>query len=171
MPGWYDISSFTALAAKSQDEPGIQRSRAYIHSLIAAETAEKGIPPSRILLGGFSQGGALAIIAGLTAPVQLGGVFAMSSYMLLQDKFQDLMPQGSSNKEMKVWMGHGDADPLVRHEWGVQTAEKLREWGWEVDFNTYPGLVHSADPEEMSDLEKWIGDRLPPIGDNPLLQA
>ncbi|KAI9754496.1 MAG: hypothetical protein M4579_004666 [Chaenotheca gracillima] len=165
MPGWYDITSFSALAAKSQDEAGIMRSRSYIHSLIAAETAEKGIPSNRILLGGFSQGGALALLAGLTAPVQLGGVFAMSSYLLLQDKLQGLVPQEQPNKETKVWMGHGDSDPLVKHEWGVLTAEKLREIGFQVEFKTYPDLVHSADPDEIADLEQWIAERLPPLGD------
>ncbi|KAL9596103.1 MAG: hypothetical protein Q9179_004734 [Wetmoreana sp. 5 TL-2023] len=60
-------------------------------------------------------------------------------------------------------MGHGDADPLVKVEWGRETAKELRELGWgSVDFREYKGLVHSADPKEMDDLEEWLGGRLPP---------
>lgn len=61
-------------------------------------------------------------------------------------------------------MGHGDADPLVKLEWGQETAKVLRELGWNVDFRTYKGLVHSADPKEMDDLEEWLDRRLPSQG-------
>lgn len=63
-------------------------------------------------------------------------------------------------------MGHGSVDPLVKYDWGVQTAQTLKEMGWNVDFRTYEGLAHSAEPREIDDLEKWIGERLPPLGDN-----
>lgn len=59
-------------------------------------------------------------------------------------------------------MGHGDADPLVKYEWGVDTSKVLREMGWTVDFRTYKGLAHSADPKEIDDLEKYLTERLPP---------
>lgn len=62
-------------------------------------------------------------------------------------------------------MGHGSVDPLVKYDWGVQTAQRLKEMGWNVDFRTYAGLAHSADPREINDLEEWIGERLPPLGD------
>lgn len=62
-------------------------------------------------------------------------------------------------------MGHGSIDPVVKYDWGLQTAQVLKEMGWSVDFKTYQGLDHSADPNEMDDLEKWINDRLPPLGD------
>ena len=61
-------------------------------------------------------------------------------------------------------MGHGDADPLVKHELGLRTAEALKELGWAVNFNTYKGLAHSADPKEMNDLEAYIEERLPAEG-------
>ena len=57
-------------------------------------------------------------------------------------------------------MGHGDADPLVRYEWGSDTAKALREMGWNVDFRTYPKLAHSATPEEIDDLEAYLNERL-----------
>lgn len=60
-------------------------------------------------------------------------------------------------------MGHGDIDPLVKTAWGVNTAKVLREMGWTVDFRTYKGLGHSADPKEIDDLEKYLAERLPPL--------
>lgn len=147
MPGWYDIKTFDDLAARqagaeagaeAEDEAGIVRSQQYVHSLIRAETADKGISPHRIVLGGFSQGGAISIFAGLTSPVRLGGIFALSSYLLLQRRVRDLIPAERPNRDTPIFMGHGDADPLVRFEWGKMTAEKLTEWGCNVDFRTYP---------------------------------
>ena len=61
-------------------------------------------------------------------------------------------------------MGHGDSDPLVQYQWGVQTEKALTEMGWKVDFRTYKGLAHSADPREIDDLEKYLEERLPSIG-------
>lgn len=63
-------------------------------------------------------------------------------------------------------MGHGDADPVVKYEWGQRTAEKLKEWGWSVDFQTYPGLPHSADPAEIDYLESYLKQRIPDRGES-----
>ena len=60
-------------------------------------------------------------------------------------------------------MGHGDSDPLVQYKWGTDTADELKKMGWNVDFKTYKGLAHSADPKEIDDLEKYIEQRLPSI--------
>ena len=61
-------------------------------------------------------------------------------------------------------MGHGDVDPMVKYEWGSETSKILKEMGWKVDFRTYKGLAHSADPKEIDDLEKYLEERLPPLG-------
>ncbi|RMZ16689.1 hypothetical protein D0860_00842 [Hortaea werneckii] len=168
MPGWYDISDIGDLANRSsEDEPGILRSQKVFHALIAEEIAS-GIPTERIVLGGFSQGGAMSLLAGITSPTKLGGIFGLSSYLLLRDKVQSLVPAESPNKDTGIFMGHGDSDPIVRYEWGQQTAAKLREWGWKVDFRTYLGLVHSAAPQEIDDLEKYLMERIPEVGDKPL---
>lgn len=123
--------------ASREDEPGILKSQKYLHSLIQAETNEKGIPPSRIVLGGFSQGGAMSLFSGITYPQKLGGIFGLSCYMLLRGKIRDMIPAENPNKDTPIFMGHGDADPIVRYEWGQQTAEGLKEWGYQVDFRTY----------------------------------
>ncbi len=182
MRAWYDISSFDDLLQTTADETGILRSQQIVHALVRAETAERGIAPQRIVLGGFSQGGCLALFAGLTSPVRLGGIFALSSYLLIPKRLRELFlaaknssssssssgsGSGSSSSAISssvataassaasttasaagkggpaashappIFMGHGDQDPLIEHEWGVQTASILREWGLSVDFRTY----------------------------------
>ncbi|KAL8686837.1 MAG: hypothetical protein Q9218_006827 [Villophora microphyllina] len=167
MPGWYDIVrlgdpsiAFDDLA-QQQDQPGIFRSKDYFHSLIKAEI-DKGIPSNRIVVGGFSQGGSLSIFAGLTSPFPLAGIFGLSSYLLLGPSLPQLLtPKVKAvNTPTPIFMGHGDSDPLVRLEWGQETAKVVRELGWTVDFRVYKGLQHSADPKEMDDLEKWLEERL-----------
>jgi len=166
MPGWYDIADFSDLANRSDDETGIVRSQKVFHNLIAEEI-KNGIPTERIVLGGFSQGGAMSLMAGTTAPTKLGGIFGLSCYLLLKDKLRSMIPADSPNKDTPIFMGHGDADQVVRHAWGKATAEQLSEWGWKVDFRTYRGLPHSADPEEIDDLEKYLSARIPDLGEAP----
>lgn len=162
MPGWYDIMSFDDIQQR-EDEPGIRRSQAYLHSLIATEI-EKGIPSERIVLGGFSQGGAMSLMSGVTCPTKLGGIFGLSCYLLLQGKLKDMVPESNPNKATQIFMGHGDSDQVVKYQWGQKTADKLKEWGWTVDFKTYKGLPHSADPQEIDDLEAYIKARIPDQG-------
>ena len=81
--------------------------------------------------------------------------------MLLHDKIKDYVTSEAANKDTPVFMGHGDADPLVRYQWGVQTADELKKLGFKVDLHTYHGLGHSADPREIDDLEKFLEARLP----------
>ena len=90
--------------------------------------------------GGFSQGGAIALFSALTSEYKLAGFFGLSSYLLLGEKLGEFIPPEALNKEAPVFMGHGDSDPLIKIAWGVATAEKIRELGWEVDFKTYKYL-------------------------------
>jgi len=167
MPGWYDITNFSDLQAQS-DEAGITRSQSYFHSLISSEI-QSGIHSSRIILGGFSQGGAMAIFSGITSKEKLGGIFGMSCYLLMHNKVESLLPTEGGNKETRIWMGHGDSDPLVRPEWGQVTARKLKDMGFGVELKMYRGLEHSADPEEIDDVEKFLNESIPPLGDQPSL--
>jgi len=136
MPGWYDIKSLSDLAARDEDEAGILRSRDYFHSLIDAEVA-KGIPTNRIVIGGFSQGGAMSLISGVTYKNQLGGIFGLSCYLLLQNKIKELIPVENPNQNTPIFMGHGDADPVVAHKYGKLSADALTSHGYKVDFRTY----------------------------------
>lgn len=120
----------------NQDETGILRSQSYFHSLIKTEV-DSGIASNRIVLGGFSQGGAISIFSGVTAPQKLGGIFGLSCYLLLHTKIKSLVPADSPNNDTAIFMGHGDSDPLVKPEWGQMTAKLLRDMGWKVDLKMY----------------------------------
>lgn len=97
-----------------------------------------GIPSERIVIGGFSQGGAMSIFAGLTAPFKIGGIVGLSSWLLLNRTFKDRVPADTLNKDTPVFMGHGDRDPLVLYPMGMATEKTLTELGYKVSFNTYP---------------------------------
>lgn len=105
--------------------------------MIDAEIAT-GIPSERIVLGGFCQGAALALLAGTTCKHKLGGIVGLSGYMLLNDKFKDLVCKNNPNKDTEIFMGDADIDPLVLPEWGRWTAKKLKELGWTVGTKGYP---------------------------------
>ncbi|KAL2007490.1 hypothetical protein VTN00DRAFT_8928 [Thermoascus crustaceus] len=169
MPGWYDIAKLGRDVQyeeflRHQDEPGILRSRDYFASLIKDEI-NKGIKPSRIVLGGFSQGGAMSVFTGLTGKEKLGGVFGLSCYLLLSDRIKNYIPEDWPNKDTPFFLAHGMDDDVVKYEFGKQTAQALKDMGLDVSFNSYPGLPHSADPEEIQDLERFLEKILPPEGD------
>lgn len=124
------------MQAPDEDAPGILASRAYIHSLVQDEVSN-GIPSERVVLGGFSQGGAISIFAGLTAPFKLAGIIGLSSWLLLGPGFRDHVPSGDINKPTPVLMGQGDEDPLVRYEWANETQKTLSAWGYDVTLKTY----------------------------------
>lgn len=107
----------------------------------------------------------MSIFAGITCPDKLAGIVGLSSYLLMEGKVKEYVPEENPNKATPIFMGHGDSDPLVKYQWGVKTAEVLKEWGWNVDLKTYKGLQHSADPREIDDLEKYIHQRLPALGE------
>ena len=113
----------------------------------------------------------MSLFAGITCPDKLAGIVGLSSYLLMEGKIKEYVPEENPNKETPVFMGHGDADPLVKYQWGVKTADVLKGWGWSVDLKTYKNLAHSADPKEIDDLEKYIQERLPPLGEGGASKA
>ncbi|CCU82721.1 acyl-protein thioesterase 1 [Blumeria hordei DH14] len=161
MPGWYDITQLNDLQS-AQDETGILRSRTYLHNLINSEVSA-GIPADRIVIGGFSQGGAMAIFSGITGQNKLGGIFGLSCYLLLHYKIQQFVAEAGDTKDTRIFMGHGDADPLVKPEWGRMSESFLSNMGFNVDLKMYPGLAHSADPQEINDLEGFLNSVIPPL--------
>ncbi|KAB8231932.1 hypothetical protein ETB97_004830 [Aspergillus alliaceus] len=170
MPGWYDISKlgrdldFEEIL-RTQDEPGILRSRDYFNTLIK-EQMDQGIKPSRIVLGGFSQGGAISLYSGVTNKEKLGGVFGLSCYLPLSDRVMNQIPENWPNKKTPFFLGHGTVDEVVQYEFGRLSSKLMKDIGLEnVQFNTYPDLGHSADPQEIEDLEKFLQQTIPPEGD------
>jgi lysophospholipase I len=119
-----------------EDDTGILQSQAYFHSLIQDEISA-GIPADRIVLGGFSQGGAMSIFSGLTAPVKLAGIIGLSSWLLLHQSFASHVPAGEINKATPIFMGHGDRDPLVRYTLAEQTVSVLKGLDYDVTLKTY----------------------------------
>jgi predicted esterase len=86
----------------------------------------------------------MALLSGLTSSQKLGGIFGLSCFMPMQGKLKDMIAEKkNANKDTKIFMGHGDADQTVRYEWGELTREKLKEWGYDVDFRTYPYALYS----------------------------
>lgn len=111
----------------------------------------------------------MAIFSGITAPKKLGGIFGLSCYLLLHDKLKNFLPDPSPNKETPIFMGHGDSDALVLPRWGELSAETLKNDGFDVTLKTYRGLEHSADPDEIDDVEKYLNKRIPALGANASL--
>ncbi|OAA43692.1 lysophospholipase [Metarhizium rileyi] len=161
MPGWFNIRALKK--GVDEDSQGILQSREYFHGLIQQEIKD-GIPSDRIVLGGFSQGGAMSILAGLTAPVKIGGIVGLSSWLPLSQKFKEYIPEGNINKDTPIFMGHGDDDPLVLYSLAKDSEITLKSMGYGVTFKTYRGMLHTACLEEMNDVADFLHGRLPPEG-------
>lgn len=142
MPAWHDMSILGRDldyedAPRYQDEPSAMRSRNYFNTLIQ-DQINKGIKPSRIVLGGFSQGGAMAVFTGTTSEEKLAGVFGLSCYLLLHDRIKNLIPEGFPNKKTPFFLAHGEDDPVVKYEFGQRSSQALKDLGLEnVEFNSY----------------------------------
>ena len=143
----------TVIASQSSNRPY----QPWINSEV-----ESGIHSTRIILGGFSQGGATALVTGLTSTKRLGGVVGMSCYLPIANRVPELIAaaQPSPSKDVPFQMFHGEADPLVKPEWGRRSFETIKAMGLPIAMKTYPGLVHSAAEEEIEDLEKWLMERV-----------
>ncbi|XP_037697285.1 acyl-protein thioesterase 1-like isoform X2 [Choloepus didactylus] len=161
MPPWFDI---IGLSLNSQeDEPGIKQVAENVKSLTDQEV-KNGIPSNRIILGGFSEGGALSLYTALTTQQKLAGVAALSCWLPLQDSF----PQGpitGTNKDMSILQCHGDCNPLVPLMFGSLTTEKLKTLvnPANVTFKTYGGLMHNSCHQEMMDIKQFIEEVLPSV--------
>lgn len=112
-------------------------SQQYIHDLIKEEVSS-GIPTERIVIGGFSQGGAMSLFSGLTASTKLAGIVGLSSWLPLSVKFKELVPEANLNKDTPILMCHGDADRLVHTGMGKLSVDLLTEMGYKVTWKTYP---------------------------------
>lgn len=153
MRAWYDIS-FGDLEGHTRkaDERGVRESQAQIGQLIARENA-RGIAAAKIVLAGFSQGGAIALQTGLRYPEKLAGVMALSTYLPLAESFaQEAAPQ---NKATPVFMAHGSQDPVVPYAMGRNSRDLLQQAGYVVEWHDYP-MQHSVCPEEVADIGRWL---------------
>ncbi|TGZ82338.1 phospholipase/carboxylesterase [Ascodesmis nigricans] len=153
MPGWFDITSLKDISSR-EDEEGMTKSIEAVHRIIE-EQIEKGVKSEKIVVGGFSQGGAIALLSGLSCKHQLGGIVALSTWLPMRNKIQSMIPEGKA--KTPIFQAHGQADETVKFEWGQLSRDFLKErLGQEVDWHQYPDLGHSALPEEINDLEAWL---------------
>jgi len=150
MRAWYDITGFDLQSR--EDESGIRQSQQAIHELIEFEK-KQGIPSERIILAGFSQGGAIALHTGLRYPEKLGGILALSTYLPLNAS----LPQEASaiNKDISIFMAHGDQDNIVPLTYAQIAKQFLVNNGHQVEFHTYP-MAHSVCAEEIVDIAMWL---------------
>ena len=143
MRAWYDISA--ADLNSRADMTGVRTSRAQVDALLGRETA-RGINARRIILAGFSQGGAIALYTGLRQADRLAGIVALSAYLI--DAPSLMNEAAPANRDLPIFMAHGMSDPVVRFAWGESSMQTLRTGGWDVAWHTYP-MEHSAVPEEI----------------------
>jgi len=155
MRAWYDIVALDRGAP--EDEAGIRESAAAIGALVRRER-ERGIPADRVVLAGFSQGGAMALFAALRWPERLAGVVALSTYMPLAATLPG--EAHPANAGVPVFMAHGTFDPIVPPALGERSRDLLREVGHDVEWHSYP-MPHSVCAEEVEDLREFLLRRLP----------
>ncbi|KAJ6626953.1 Phospholipase/carboxylesterase [Mycena sp. CBHHK59/15] len=172
MPAWFDLFSFNP--PSEDDESGMLESFASLDQLIANEI-KSGIDPSRIVIGGFSQGATMSLLTGMISSKQLGGVVVLSGRLPLRDKngeypkFKELASPHVAS--VPIFWGHGTSDPMISYSLGQKSVNFLTsELGLPtaatgevngVSFNTYEGMSHSIGPQELKDLGNWLKKVLP----------
>jgi len=143
MRAWYDIRD--ADLSRRADLAGVRNSQAHVERLIARER-ERGVDDNRIVLAGFSQGGAIALYTGLRHARRLAGIVALSTYLIDADALST--EAASVNRGIPIFMAHGSHDPVVRFAWGDASRHTLEQRGWKVEWHSYP-MEHSAVLEEI----------------------
>jgi phospholipase/carboxylesterase len=152
MRAWYDIHSFDR-DNRQEDVAGIEASAAVIRALIAREN-ERGIDSERIVLAGFSQGGAMVLYTGTRLVMPLAGIMALSCYLPLAGELAATHSAGSV--ATPVFMAHGRQDPVLPHEAGVRAREALKAAGYRVQWHSYD-MPHAVCPAEVADIAAFLG--------------
>ena len=150
MRAWYDIAA--ADLNNRADIAGVRQSAEQVEALIAREKA-RGIAAARIVVAGFSQGGAIALYAGLRHAERLAGILALSTYLVQADRLP--AEAAAANRDVPIFMAHGTADPVVRFEWGVASRRALEANGNPVEWHQYP-IEHSLCLEEVRAIGAWL---------------
>lgn len=148
MPAWYDILEMSI--ERSVDEKQLRESAQRATALIEREI-QRGIPAERIVLAGFSQGGAVAYEAGLTFPKKLAGVMTLSTYLATKDSIQP----NEAQKQTPMLVQHGTQDPIVPMSLGEQAKGWLTGHGYQVQYQTYP-MAHQVCGPQIQDIAKWL---------------
>ena len=150
MRAWYDILGFGG--THREDEAGLRASREAVDALIATELA-RGVPARRIVVAGFSQGCAMALMTGLRHPDRLAGIAGLSGYLPLAAA--TAVERSEANRDVPMFLAHGTRDPVVAPGRGESSRHALRALGYAVDWRVYP-IEHTVSVEELRDLERWL---------------
>lgn len=154
MRAWYDILSLDRGAP--QDETGIRESSGRLNELIDRE-CERGISRDKIVVAGFSQGGAIALHTALRMNERLAGLMALSTYLPLNSAFADEVANNadSQSRDLRIFMAHGTFDPMLPVALGRNTNETLSAAGFAVQWHEYP-MAHAVCAEEIADIRNWL---------------
>ncbi|MDK9705986.1 MAG: alpha/beta hydrolase [Desulforhopalus sp.] len=148
MPAWYDV--FEMQIDRKVDLPGILASVKAIGGFVDRELA-RGIASKRLVIAGFSQGGAVAYHLALSHPAPLGGLLAMSTYLATVE----VLTFSPANKAIPIAIHHGTYDKIVPEVLGKKAAGRLKEEGYRVSYQSYP-MEHSVCPEQIDDISRWL---------------
>jgi phospholipase/carboxylesterase len=154
MRAWYDIKGFGP--ERAEDDVGIRESDAVVTKLIEQQIAQ-GIAADKIVIAGFSQGGAMALHTGLRYPRRLAGVMVLSSYLPLRGSLAQEAAAG--NRDVPILMCHGSRDPVLPEQLGQSSRDFLQNLGYAIEWHSYP-MEHSVCMEEVLDISKWLQARL-----------
>ncbi len=154
MPAWFDL--YGTRPEDAQDEPGIQRASDAITRLIA-EQGKYGVPAERVVVGGFSQGGAVALYTALTGPKRVAAAIGLSTYLPLAHRFAEGLPH--INDVTPVFLGHGTDDTMIPYPFAQRTHTVLGSHGIAAEFHTYP-IGHSVSDAEIGDLHSFLAKAL-----------
>jgi phospholipase/carboxylesterase len=149
MRAWYDILQ---LGGGKEDEAGIRDSQGFVDGLIARET-QRGIAHRKIVLAGFSQGGAIVLQTGLRHAERLGGVLALSTYLPLAATLEK--ERSAANRDLPIFMAHGAFDGMIPMHRAALSRDAMRALGYAVDWREYP-MQHSVCPEEIADIAAFL---------------
>ena len=158
MRAWYDVMSLDRDG--TQDEEGIRQSTLMLESLIEREK-KRGITSRRIIIAGFSQGGAIALHTALRYPKKLGGLLALSTYLPLESTLNSEVIENdkSQPRDLPIFLAHGQYDPVIPFDAGKLSRLKLEEMQYSVLWNEYP-MDHSVCQNEIKDIGVWISKNL-----------
>ena len=154
MRAWYDIKMVDLV--KQEDEAGLRVSQVECEKLIANEVA-RGIPAQRIVLAGFSQGGAITLQTGLRHQERLAGLMVLSSYLPIAATVAAEV--SAANKEVPIFMAHGTHDPMIALARATASRDQLKQLGYVIEWKEYP-MEHSLAMEEVRDVRAWLGRTL-----------
>jgi phospholipase/carboxylesterase len=154
MRAWYDIASLDRTG--QVDEKGIRESETRIRKLIDEQRAA-GIAPNRIVIAGFSQGGAVALHTALRYPERLAGLMALSTYLPLADALAH--ERDPANRDLPILMCHGEYDAILPLELGEWSSDRLVQLDYAVEWHAYP-MAHEVCMEEIERIGEWLGEVL-----------